>query len=69
LTLQFSELKFSDEPVVLLDDENDGFKRSKKKKGQDVVPFLGTAKNLNEGEVLEFENGAYDLFHRARTPW
>ena len=63
-------MKFSDEPVVFLDNEPRFRNKSKKGTEEDgVKPFLGTEKNLKEGEYLDFDNRAYDLFHRARTPW
>jgi ribosome assembly protein RRB1 len=34
-----------------------------------VVPFLGTKKDLKEGEVLEVSNRAYKMLHRCATDW
>jgi len=62
---KFGEIKFSNEPVIF---ENP-LKTGKKKKEDEIRPFMGTTKNLAEGEVLEFDNSAYDLFHRANTDW
>lgn len=40
-----------------------------KKKKNVVVPFLGNKGELKEGEVLEFDNSAYKMFHRCSTEW
>lgn len=29
--------------------------------------FVGTKKNLKKGEVLEFDNNAYDMLHRLNN--
>jgi len=68
LAERFGELKFSDQPVINLDDQA-RFSKKNKEKEEEIVPYLGTTKNLKEGEFLDFDNQAYDLFHRARTPW
>ncbi len=39
----------------------------KPKQKQKVTPFTGTQQNLGKEEVLEFENRAYDMLHRATT--
>lgn len=31
--------------------------------------FLGTKKNLKKGEILEFDNNAYDMLHRLNNEW
>ena len=67
LTRRFGEIKFSDAPVVFEDNDKD--KKKKNKKTEETKAYLGTAKNLGEGEVLEFDNTAYDLFHRSQTDW
>lgn len=30
---------------------------------------MGTRKDLNEGEELEYFNEAYQMFHKASTEW
>ena len=45
------------------------FKKEKPKKKDKVVPFVGTQHNMNAEEVLEFENRAYDMLHRATTEY
>ena len=37
--------------------------------GKKNTPFLESNKNLKEGEVLEFDNRAYEMMHRATTEW
>lgn len=65
LTKKFGEIKFSDQPVIREYDN-----KGKKKKGEDdLKAYLGTAKSLKEGEVLEFDNRAYDMYHRGQTEW
>ncbi|EAS04841.1 histone-binding protein RBBP4 or subunit C of Caf1 complex protein (macronuclear) [Tetrahymena thermophila SB210] len=51
-------------------------KRNKKNKNQKVEfidvqqkPFMGTEKNLEEDEILDFDNKAYEMLHRANTEW
>jgi ribosome assembly protein RRB1 len=44
-------------------------KKLKKKKKDKVTPFVGTEKNLDQEEVLEFDNRAYDMLHRATTEY
>lgn len=44
-------------------------KKEKPKKKDKVVPFIGTDKNMSPEEVLEFENRAYDMLHRATTEY
>lgn len=39
----------------------------KKKEKQKLTPFTGTQQNLGKEEILEFENRAYDMLHRATT--
>ena len=34
-----------------------------------VVPFLDTAKALKEGEVLDYDNKAYEMLHRGNCEW
>lgn len=31
--------------------------------------FVGTKKNLTKGEVLDFDNSAYDMLHRLNIEW
>lgn len=44
-------------------------KKEKPKKKDKVVPFIGTQQNMSPEEVLEFENRAYDMLHRATTEY
>lgn len=67
LTKKFGEIKFSDNPVIYENEEKN--KKKKQKKDNEVKAYLGTTKHLKEGEVLEFDNKAYDMFHRANTEW
>lgn len=32
-------------------------------------PYMGAAKNLKNGEFLDFDNKAYEMLHRANTEW
>jgi hypothetical protein len=61
-------LKFSDAPVIYEHDDKKSKKNKKNKEGEPEV-FLGTNKDLQEGEVLDYDNDAYDLFHRMTTEW
>jgi len=67
LTDLMSKLEFSDKPVVFEPPE----KPKKKKKGKDkeIKPFTGNAKSLGKNETLDFDNRAYETFHRATTEW
>ena len=47
-------MTFSDEPL-----EN----QSK------VTPFLESDKNLKDGEILDYDNKAYEMLHRAESEW
>lgn len=40
-----------------------------KPKKNNIVPFLGRKDELAQGEVLEYSNSAYKMFHRASTEW
>lgn len=31
--------------------------------------YIGTNKHLKKGEVLDFDNNAYDMLHRLNTEW
>jgi hypothetical protein len=48
-----------------IDDEDDHVKKDKGK----VTPYLESNKNLADGEILEFDNKAYEMLHRATTEW
>ena len=39
--------------------------------GKNTKPdvFLGSKKNLKKGEVLEFDNRAYEMLHRLNIEW
>ena len=39
------------------------------KKSEKAEVFIGTNKNLKKGEVLDFDNNAYDMLHRLNTEW
>jgi hypothetical protein len=67
LAEQFSGLKFSETPVIYEPAQNK--KPSRRKSVTGTAPFLGTDKDLEEGEALEYDNEAYDLFHRMTTEW
>lgn len=43
-------------------------KQAKNQKDKNAV-YLGNNKNLNKGEVLEFDNRAYDMLHRLNVEW
>jgi hypothetical protein len=34
-----------------------------------VTPYLDNNKNLQEGEVLDYDNKAYEMLHRANCEW
>lgn len=40
-----------------------------KHQDKDIVPFMGNETNINKDEYLDFENGAYQMLHRANTEW
>lgn len=42
-------------------------KEKKKDKKEKFSPFVGTEKNMEQDEELDFENRAYDMLHRATT--
>lgn len=67
LTDLMSKLEFSDKPVIYEPPE----KPKKKKKGKDkeIKPFTGTTKTLGKNETLDYDNRAYEMFHRATTEW
>lgn len=44
-------------------------KVEKKSKKNKLTPFVGTSKNVEEGEELDFENRAYDMLHRATAEY
>ncbi len=46
-------------------------KKDKKKKKEKLrtEAFTSNAKDLKEGEYLEFDNAAYQMLHRATTEW
>lgn len=44
-------------------------KKNKKSKTQKVTPFMGTEKQLEEDEILDYDNTAYEMLHRANTEW
>ena len=48
-----------------MDDEEEHVKKDKGK----VTPYLESNKNLADGEILEFDNKAYEMLHRATTEW
>lgn len=43
--------------------------KEKPKKKSKVTPFTGTQKNMGAEEILDFENRAYDMLHRATTEY
>jgi len=68
LAERFSDLKFADMPVIYEPPEKNN-KKNKKAKDNEPRAFIGTDKDLQEGEMLEYDNEAYDLFHRMTTDW
>ena len=34
-----------------------------------LQPYVGTGKDLKEDEVMDFENRAYNMLHRANSEW
>lgn len=36
---------------------------------KNIVPFMGTRNDLPEGQILEFSNSGYVMYHRATTEW
>jgi ribosome assembly protein RRB1 len=36
---------------------------------KDIVPFMGNETQIKKDEYLDFENGAYQMLHRANTEW
>lgn len=36
---------------------------------KDISPFMGNEKQISKDEYLDFENGAYNMLHRANTEW
>jgi hypothetical protein len=68
LTKQLAGLNFSDHPIVS-EPGDKTVKLKKKIEEEETKVFLGTEKDLQEGEVLDFDNDAYDLFHRMTTDW
>ena len=63
---RFGDMQVSEHPVVTDDTE---LKKKNRETQNELKPFLGTDKDLEKGEVLEYDNEAYDLFHRATTEW
>lgn len=53
----------------MVTEEEAGDKKNKKgNNGKEKAQvFLGTKKNLKKGEVLEFDNNAYDMLHRLNN--
>ena len=47
----------------------EGFVPGEKAKKANIVPFVGRKEELAKGEVLEYSNSAYKMFHRASTEW
>lgn len=47
------------------EEEMDDSKNQKKK----PTPFMGTSKQLEEDEILDYDNRAYEMLHRANTEW
>lgn len=45
--------------------EDDDFEKQHDK----VVPFMGKKDELAQGEMLDYSNSAYKMFHRASTEW
>lgn len=68
LTNMMDGLKFSDEPVIYEPPQNPKNKKNKKKDNE-FKAFTGSNKTLAKGETLEFDNRAYEMFHRATTEW
>ena len=66
LTEMMKGLTFSDNPVIYEPPEKPKKKKDPKK---DVKPYIGNNKGLAKGEALEFDNQAYEMFHRATTEW
>ena len=64
LTEQFNNMKFSEEPVIFEDSH-----KKKKEKDSQTKAFLGTKKDLKPDEELDFDNRAYDMFHRTTPEW
>ena len=44
-------------------------KRAKMEEEEQAQVFVGTKKNLKKGEVLDFDNSAYDMLHRLNIEW
>lgn len=40
-----------------------------KPKKSNVIPFVGRKEDIAQGEILEYSNSAYKMFHRASTEW
>lgn len=64
---QFGKMKFSETPVIYEPLQKKTNKILKPNENAEV--FLGTNKDLKEGEVLEYDNDAYELYHRITTEW
>lgn len=51
------------------EDGTDLKKDKKNKSSNKVAPFMGTQKQLEEDEILDYDNKAYEMLHRANTEW
>jgi ribosome assembly protein RRB1 len=52
----------------MMSEQKEKEKKEKGKKEEKAV-FLGSNKNLGKGEVLEFDNRAYEMLHRLNVEW
>lgn len=63
------QLEYEDEYEDLYEQETFIDTQKQAQSIEQVVPFLGTNKNLQDNQKLEFSNIGYVLYHRASTEW
>ena len=63
------EMEWEDEYEDIYEEEKTIKTSMKKGKVQNIVPFMGTRNDLTEGQVMEFSNIGYTMYHRAMTEW
>ena len=44
-------------------------KKEKEVEKANDAPYIGTGKELRDGEFMDFENCTYEMLHRSTTEW